>query len=75
MTEPDPADEWPRILRPLIRRGWWPRGGRPSYVLIMVVAASPIALAIALFLAPAVLIFVAVRWVFRRLGAWDGSSA
>lgn len=74
-NEPDPAAEWPRLLRPIARRGWWPHRYRPYdvgryLIFLLVVVLSPIALAVVLLAAPIVLVFFGVRGLFRWFGAW-----
>ena len=46
MVEADRAAEWPRLLRPLVRRGWLPRRYRrddeSSYLLLILVMLGPL---------------------------------
>jgi hypothetical protein len=75
MVETDPASAWPRLLRPLVRRGWVPRGyrrgGDSNYLPLMMILIAPYAVVVALFVAPIWLTYLVVRWALRRVGALD----
>jgi hypothetical protein len=80
VADPDPIEEYPRPLRPFVRRGWIAsfRGDRPPDTFDRLAHGLdpflpymwPLAL-VAIVLAPAILTFLVVRWVLRKIGAWE----
>jgi hypothetical protein len=71
----DPTAEWPRILRPLVRRRWMParyrRDSGYSYFILVLILLGPLAAVLTLIAAPIWLTYLGVRWVLRRVGAPD----
>jgi hypothetical protein len=77
VTEGDtnPTAEWPRILRPLVRRGWlagrYRRDSGYGYFILVLMLLGPLAAVLTLIAAPIWLTYLGVRWVLRRVGALD----